>query len=191
MEVTRFIYQDNPAQEVDFEPTGSENVMVNATQMAAIFGKKVNHFMENDATKNFIKACLKRANKTGITVLSGIKNEEDLVNSRKKSGTWMHRILALKFAAWLDPDFEVWVFETIDKIINESFRIEREARLKKLSAKREMAALKREMLEQLPAAERYFELESMMKQADAEIKNTIRDQVKQLEMEFIPAPNLS
>lgn len=29
----------------------------------------------------------------------------------------MHRILALKFAAWLDPEFELWVYQTIDDII--------------------------------------------------------------------------
>lgn len=187
MEVTRFIYQDNPAQEVDFEPTGSENVMVNATQMAAIFGKDLFQFTKSQQTNSFLKSCLKPAN----AGLLGIKSKEDLIISKQKSGTWMHRILALKFAAWLDANFEVWVYITIDKIINESFRIEREARLRKLSAKKEMAALKKEMLEQLPAAERYFELESIMKQADSEIKGTIRDQVKQLEMEFIPAPKLS
>jgi phosphatidylserine/phosphatidylglycerophosphate/cardiolipin synthase-like enzyme len=31
--------------------------------------------------------------------------EEDLIVSKQKSGTWMHRILALKFAAWLNPEF--------------------------------------------------------------------------------------
>lgn len=29
----------------------------------------------------------------------------------------MHRVLALKFAAWLDPKFELWVFCTIDHIL--------------------------------------------------------------------------
>ena len=30
----------------------------------------------------------------------------------------MHRILALKFAAWLSPSFELWVYITIDRILN-------------------------------------------------------------------------
>ena len=29
----------------------------------------------------------------------------------------MHRILALKFAAWLDSDFEVWVYSTIENLL--------------------------------------------------------------------------
>lgn len=29
----------------------------------------------------------------------------------------MHRILALKFAAWLDPAFEIWVYQRIDQIV--------------------------------------------------------------------------
>lgn len=29
----------------------------------------------------------------------------------------MHRVLALKFAAWLSPDFEVWVYSTIEQLL--------------------------------------------------------------------------
>nr|DAX79710.1 MAG TPA: N KilA-N domain [Caudoviricetes sp.] len=32
--------------------------------------------------------------------LLGIVNESDLIISRQKSGTYMHRVLAIKFAAW-------------------------------------------------------------------------------------------
>ena len=41
----------------------------------------------------------------------------------------MHRILALKFAAWLNPAFEFWIYTTIEKLLfgnyvrrEESFR---------------------------------------------------------------------
>lgn len=34
----------------------------------------------------------------------------------------MHRILALKFAAWLDPAFELWVYSTIDKILFDHYK---------------------------------------------------------------------
>jgi hypothetical protein len=34
------------------------NVMVNATEMAKIFGKQVGHFLENENTQVFIKECL-------------------------------------------------------------------------------------------------------------------------------------
>lgn len=29
----------------------------------------------------------------------------------------MHRVLALKFAAWLSPDFELWVYSTIEQLL--------------------------------------------------------------------------
>lgn len=34
-------------------------------------------------------------------------------------GTWGHQRIALKFAAWLKPDLEVWVFEVIEKLFTE------------------------------------------------------------------------
>jgi hypothetical protein len=48
----------------------------------------------------------------------------------------MHRILALKFAAWLDPYFEVWVYTTIDKIIFGNYREIKEATVEKLKAEK-------------------------------------------------------
>lgn len=90
-----------------------DNVMVNATEMAKIYNKNVKDFLRNEQTKSFISSCLKRENSPFIKV----ENKDDLVISKQKSGTWMHRILALKFAGWLDSDFEFWVYSTIDKIL--------------------------------------------------------------------------
>ena len=103
-------FEKNP---VTFLLSKENGVMVNATEMAKIFGKEVARFMENDSTKNFINSCLKTRNSSFLNV----KNVEDLYTSKQKSGTFMHRILALKFAAWLDPDFEVWVYSTIEEIL--------------------------------------------------------------------------
>lgn len=83
------------------------DIFVDATQMAKIFGKRVNDFLINSNTKAFIKIL---ELKTGIPVFKVIKG-------RKNPGTWMHRNLALKFAAWLNPDFEVWIYGVIDKIL--------------------------------------------------------------------------
>jgi len=46
------------------------------------------------------------------------------VLGKQKSGTWMHRVLALKFAAWLNPDFEVWVYTTIDTLLYDYAKIQ-------------------------------------------------------------------
>jgi hypothetical protein len=109
-------------QEVEFE-FNKQNVMVNATEMAKIFGKQVNHFMDTDGTRKFIDACLKfNSRKNGNSEYKnspffGIEKEDDLIISNQKSGTWMHRILALKFAAWLNPAFELWVYATIENLL--------------------------------------------------------------------------
>lgn len=100
--------------EVDFEPfVKSKNVMVNATQMAKVFGKDVYDFLKNDNSKNFIAECFKTDNSRFL----GIQSMDDLIISKQKNGTWMHRVLALKFAAWLNPAFELWVYRTIDEIL--------------------------------------------------------------------------
>lgn len=99
-------------QVVEFDLSTS-NIMVNATEMAKIFEKKVEAFMRNESTQAFISEALKSENSRFL----GIEKEEDLYVSRQRSGTWMHRILALKFAAWLDPRFELWVYSTIDKLL--------------------------------------------------------------------------
>jgi hypothetical protein len=115
------------------------NMMVNATEMASIYGKEVAHFMANDGTKKFINSCLKTRNSEFL----GIQKESDLYLSKQRSGTWMHRVLALKFAAWLDPDFEVWVYYTIDKIM---FGTMREDALKKAKSESEKERLHQKLL---------------------------------------------
>jgi hypothetical protein len=180
MEIARFIYQENPNYEVDFEPKSSENVMVNATQMAKIFGKRIDFFLKSDHAKDFISAL----EFTPFGGNSAPLKRDEIIQTKGQSGTWMHRILALKFAAWLDVQFELWVYTTIDKILNESFREEKAARLKKLQAKQEMQKLRVEMIKTMPEAERYFELEAVVKQADQEILKSVKEQVRQLEFEF-------
>lgn len=182
MQVVHFIYSD---QTVDFLPKGDINVMVNATQMAKIFGKEVKHFNENDGTEKFIDACLKSRNSDFL----GIKNREDLIISKQKSGTWMHRILALKFAAWLDPDFEVWVFMTIDKILLGHFHEQREATKAKLTAKQKLEMKRRELLEKYPEAVEYFDLEHQFNDAENRRRKAIKDSVKQLELDLFPIKN--
>jgi len=98
---------------ITFTLDKENKVMVNATEMAKVFNAEVARFMENKGTRDFIDACLKTRNSAFLN----IEKEEDLYVSRQKSGTFMHRVLALKFASWLNPDFEVWVYLTIDKIL--------------------------------------------------------------------------
>lgn len=103
-------FEQNP---VTFLLSKENSVMVNATEMAKIFDRKVEAFMRNEDTQNFIAECLKSENSRFIN----ISKEEDLYRSTQKSGTFMHRVLALKFAAWLSPRFELWVYSTIEQIL--------------------------------------------------------------------------
>ena len=56
----------------------------------------------------------------------------------------MHRVLALKFAAWLDPVFEVWVYTTIDDILFGRYR--------QVDASLKESAMRRNRIEQMQAA---------------------------------------
>jgi hypothetical protein len=106
-----FIFQDT---KIHFLLGNEENVMVNATEMAKAFGKEPKDFLRLDGTKNYIDAYLKKQN-IGADVPR--YERENLVTSNNKAGTYMARPLALKFAAWLDVDFEIWVFDTIDDLL--------------------------------------------------------------------------
>jgi hypothetical protein len=78
--------------------SGSD-VMINATHMGKAFGKKPVDFLKLEQTKSFINALeVKVKNPTFKTV-----------KGRHHAGTWMHKKLALKFAGWLNPEFELWV----------------------------------------------------------------------------------
>ena len=99
--------------EIEFDLRQGKNMMVNATEMAKVFGKDLYQFTKSDHAKAFIESCLKPA----YAGLLGVKTEADLIISTQKSGTWMHEVLALKFAAWLNPDFDVWVFITIRNLL--------------------------------------------------------------------------
>ena len=177
MEIVKFVYND---QEVEFQPMGMDNVMVNATQMAKVFGKQVNEFLSNQNTKSFIETCLKNGNSRFISV----ENESDLVDSRQKSGTYMHRILALKFAAWLDASFELWVYHTIDKLINHYYREHRDALIEKMSIAQQKEQKKQELLTKYPEAIDYFKLEALERTAKIKTIKVMRKNYNQLALNF-------
>lgn len=139
----------------------NETVMVNATEMAKIFGKQVNEFTTNKDTIAFINECLKNGNSRFLFPEYAdnemVVTEEMIISSRQKTGTWMHRVLALKFAAWLNPTFELWVYSTIDELLFGKYR-QMEASIK-LSAERRnhIEQLKKELAHD----ERFLALERL------------------------------
>ena len=158
METKICIFEENA---ITFLLSKDNGMMINATEMAKPFSKQVNEFMSNDNTKKFIEERLKNGNSRFISV----ENESELVDSRQKSGTYMHRILALKFAAWLDPQFELWVYYTIDKLINHYYREHRDAYIEKMSLAQQKEQKKQELLTKYPEALDYFKLEDLERTA--------------------------
>lgn len=126
--------------EICFEFENS-NIMVNATQMAKVFGKQVEAFVRNDSTKNFIDEAIKNENSRFLS----IQKESDLYVSRQKSGTWMHRILALKFAAWLDPKFDLWVWATVEHLLFGHYEGVDNSLRESAKRKREIEALRKKL----------------------------------------------
>jgi len=90
--------------------------MINATMMAKPFKKYPADFLRLKQTKLFIAALEKRYgnphNENSREILRIIQ-----AGDAKLQGTWMDEKLALKFAAWLNPDFELWVWDRIYELL--------------------------------------------------------------------------
>lgn len=152
METKICVFEKNA---ISFSFDKENSMMVNATEMAKAFGAEVAHFMGNKETKLFIESCLKTRNSEFL----GVKNVDDLYISRQKSGTWMHRVPALKFAAWLSPDFEVWVYSTIEKLMFGK-HVEREKSLERsITLQNEMKQLTDKPNKTGDDFERYLQIE--------------------------------
>jgi hypothetical protein len=111
--ITIFDYE---GQDISFE-FADGNKMVNATQMAKPFkGKMVADFLRLKQTKEYILALESRygdshngRNKEVLRVVQG--------GTPELQGTWMDELLALKFASWLSPHFEIWVYDRIQELL--------------------------------------------------------------------------
>lgn len=107
--------QDNIDHKITFENRNGQ-VMINATQLAKPFNKLVGNFLRLDGTKNLIselKTHYSEVNNGKFDILYTIQGG----NEKNKQGTWMCEELALKFAAWLSPSFDMWVQIHIKRLI--------------------------------------------------------------------------
>lgn len=160
---------------ISFAFDKDNSMMINATEMAKAFDKDLYQFTKSDHAKAFINSCLKPAN----AGLLSVKSEEDLIISRQKSGTWMHRVLALKFAAWLSPDFEVWVYSTIEKLLFGK-HVERERSFERtLRLQKEMNTIRDKSPEERTGEDfnRYLEIEREMNREKAVRKNLTTESI--------------
>jgi len=100
--------------------------MINATQMAKSYNDNIvpkepkrkkklpAEFLRLNQTKEFIAAYEKRYEKSHNEIVRVVRG-----GNAKTQGTWMSEKLALKFAAWLYPDFELWIYDKIYELFTE------------------------------------------------------------------------
>ena len=170
--------------EISFIIDKNNKVMINATEMAKPFGKLIKDFMRNEDTQNFISECLKKENYPFIMESENnsfeMLKEEDLYISVQRTGTWMHRILALKFAAWLNPAFELWIYSTIEKLMFGKY-VERESSLQRtLELERERNEIVENPNKTGEDFEKYLQIERLLKQEKAIRRNLTSESISEI-----------
>lgn len=100
---------------------GDGEEMVNAAEIIKAFDdKRLRDFMRLKQTKTFIKALENSMNtakgensRLWKKAVKSVRGGED----PSLRGIWYEKRLALKLAAWLRPEFEVWIFSRIDELL--------------------------------------------------------------------------
>lgn len=82
--------------------------MVNATRYCQAFGKRLQHFFDNEQTQELLKTL-----ETKITGKSAIME----TRRGRSGGTWVHPLLAIALAEWLSSDFHMHVLETYHRYV--------------------------------------------------------------------------
>lgn len=117
-------------------------VLLQAWNNATGEKKEVKKFFENENTKEFLDALVKEENLDGQNS-AYVKSKARL---DRGGGTWMHPILFMKFAMWLNPRFEVQVIKFVyDQMLR--YRDEVGEDYKKLAAALAKITPKNEMRE--------------------------------------------
>jgi hypothetical protein len=94
-----------------------DGLMINATEMAKIFDADVQKFTRNIGTEKFVAELCRTYNCTCENEFSPVGVFVKIISGGRRAGTWMDRKVALKFAAWLDPAFEIWVYSIIEELM--------------------------------------------------------------------------
>jgi len=97
---------------------GDGKEMVNATEMRKVFPKKkMNDFLRLRQTKEFIALLESQDGNSRLGDKQRVLRIVRGGNDPTLRGTWMNETLALKFAAWLNPEFELWVYAKIKELL--------------------------------------------------------------------------
>ncbi len=109
------IPHDYQGQQVRFDADG----WLHATAIAERFGKRLDHWLENAETLEYMRALDEVHNpSTGPSTISNTRKSGYLKTRRgNNGGTWLHPKLAVAFARWLDAKFAVWCDMQIDALL--------------------------------------------------------------------------
>lgn len=99
----------------------SREAWFNATEIAAMFGKRPIDWLRLPETERYIEALMKRE---AVKVGNPKVRFSHFAKTRRGGclsyrGTWLHPKLAVAFARWCDIDFAVWCDEQITAILME------------------------------------------------------------------------
>lgn len=88
----------------------------NMTDAAKKFGKRLQDFMDNQETKEYMQH---------LAVAVNNANQRDLIEAKRGNGggTWAHPKLAVFFARWLDVKFAVFCDMVIDDILSKKAEV--------------------------------------------------------------------
>ncbi len=94
------------------------SVLMNATQMAKVFGKTPKDWLRLQTTKEFLNV-LKDSQRADVPfeLFEQGKQLIQVVHGGKNRGTWMHEDVALEFSRWLHPKFAIWTNKHIKELL--------------------------------------------------------------------------
>ncbi|WP_081253507.1 KilA-N domain-containing protein [Eikenella corrodens] len=117
MNILKLDYQGLPVH-------ANREAWFNATQIAAMFGRRPIDWLRLPETERYIRAlCKREAEKQGKSEV----RKSHFVKTKKGGdlsqpeiqGTWLHPKLAVAFARWCDIDFALWCDEQIEALITD------------------------------------------------------------------------
>lgn len=104
--IQQYPTESNQALDITFNESG----WFNATEVAKKFGKRLDHWLKTEDTKQYLQA---------LAEISNTSEKGYLKTKRGNSGgTWFHPDLAVPFARWLNKRFGVWCDQQIKALLN-------------------------------------------------------------------------
>lgn len=160
-----------------------KDVLANASEMANSFNKNPKDFLKLKETEKFISILLLYLNSEKEVPSH---RYEDIVLIKDDS-IFMHRKLAIKFASWIDMEFSIWFFETVDDILFGNYKKHWDAHALQKSSQAKMIEFKHKLLLNPTPTESdvraYFKAEKEFQNAKMAKLRAIKDQYS-LEFEF-------